>query len=134
MAEHNRLGTIGEEAAWLLLSEKGYRLLERNWVCGKKEIDIICQDHGYVVFVEVKTRREDSPYTPHMAMDRRKIYNLVVAANCYIHQTKSLLKARFDLVDVIRLKDGSLELKHIISAFHPPMMRQTYKSLNRRKH
>ncbi|GAD04860.1 hypothetical protein PORCRE_557 [Porphyromonas crevioricanis JCM 15906] len=132
MARHNLLGERGEEAARNLLQAKGYRLLECNWVWSSKEIDIICQDHSYIVFVEVKTRTEGTAFSAHKAIDRQKIYNIVVAANHYIRTSGTSLRVRYDIVDVIAHTDGTLTLNHTEAAFHPPMMRQTYRALHHR--
>ena len=57
MAEHNDLGRLGEQLAHDFLIAKGYQILEQNWSCGHKEIDIIAMDGKELVIVEVKTRR-----------------------------------------------------------------------------
>ena len=57
MAEHNELGKLGEQLARDFLIAKGYQILEQNWSCGHKEIDIIAMDGNELVIVEVKTRR-----------------------------------------------------------------------------
>jgi len=56
MAEHNKLGRKGEEAAARHLTSNGHQLLERNWRFQGYEIDIISLHGEYIVFTEVKTR------------------------------------------------------------------------------
>ncbi|HBG57987.1 MAG TPA: endonuclease, partial [Porphyromonadaceae bacterium] len=53
MADHNELGWKGEEAAANYLASKGHRIVERNWTFRGYEVDIISEDDGYIVFVEV---------------------------------------------------------------------------------
>ena len=56
MAEHNELGKKGEELAVEYLRENGYKILDRNWVFQKAEIDIIAQKDNFLAVIEVKTR------------------------------------------------------------------------------
>ena len=60
MAEHNDLGKEGEDEAVRYLTEKGYCILHRNWRRGRNELDIIATKDGQLVFVEVKTRRNET--------------------------------------------------------------------------
>ena len=57
MAAHNELGRWGEDLATEYLQQHGYRIIERDWKSGRRDIDIIATDGNQVVFVEVKTRR-----------------------------------------------------------------------------
>lgn len=38
MADHNEFGRIGEDIAAKFLLEKGYKILERNWIYQKKNL------------------------------------------------------------------------------------------------
>jgi putative endonuclease len=55
MAEHNDLGKFGEQMAVDFLIQKGYTILETNWIFDKAEIDIIAQKGTVLAVVEVKT-------------------------------------------------------------------------------
>ena len=57
-------GKAGEEAAASFLERKGYRILEQNYRVKGGEIDIIAQKGSYLVFAEIKERREDSLVSP----------------------------------------------------------------------
>ena len=58
MAWHNDLGREGEEAACQYLESQGLCVLDRNWHCGKLELDIVARkpDENLLHIVEVKTR------------------------------------------------------------------------------
>ena len=56
MAQHNELGSWGEELAADYLRNKGYFVFEYDWNSGHRDIDLIAKDADVVVFVEVKTR------------------------------------------------------------------------------
>ena len=51
-----RLGADGEALAGAELERRGYRIIERNYRIRSGEIDIVADDGGTVVFVEVKTK------------------------------------------------------------------------------
>ena len=55
MAAHNELGKEGELLAANHLQSEGYVIRHRNWRCGHKELDIVAEKDGTLVFVEVKT-------------------------------------------------------------------------------
>ena len=69
MAEHNELGKWGEDEAARFLQRKGFTILERDWREGKRDLDIIAltEDGKLLVFVEVKTRRNDVYLQPEEA-------------------------------------------------------------------
>ena len=69
MAVHNELGTWGEEVAAQYLTKKGYTIVERDWKSGHRDIDIIALKDDIVVFVEVKTRRNNYFGEPEDAVD-----------------------------------------------------------------
>ena len=57
MAQHNELGKWGEEVAARMLTEKGYRIIARDWKDNHKDLDIVAVADDCLVIVEVKTRR-----------------------------------------------------------------------------
>ena len=61
MAKHNELGKWGEDFAAEYLKEQGYFIRDRDWHCGKRDIDLVAisADLTTIVFVEVKTRTSD---------------------------------------------------------------------------
>lgn len=117
MAQHNELGKAGELAAVHYLLERDYHILERNWICHPLEIDIIAEEFGEIVFVEVKTRRTTRWEDPEAAVDRRKQEHLFLAARAYL-QKKRLVQSlfRFDIITLV----GSappFDLRHFKNVF-----------------
>lgn len=53
------LGKLGEDLACAELQRRGYAVIDRRYRTRFGEIDIVCRDHGAIVFVEVKTRTTD---------------------------------------------------------------------------
>ncbi|MEG1459118.1 MAG: YraN family protein, partial [Acetivibrio sp.] len=52
------LGFEKEKLAAQFLEEKGYQVLEKNFYSHFGELDLICKKEEYLVFVEVKYRKE----------------------------------------------------------------------------
>ena len=99
---------------------KGYGILERNWKCGHKEIDIIAQDGADLVFIEVKTRTDEDILPAIDAVDAHKRQRLIIAAESYIRTCRLNLSPRFDIITIVgEISDQKIE--HIIDAFIPPV-------------
>ena len=56
MYQRHILGIKGEDIAVKYLEEKGYNILERNFICRQGEIDVIALDKNYIVFIQIKSR------------------------------------------------------------------------------
>ena len=54
------LGKRGEKVAARFLKRKGCKIVQRNYRCNFGEIDLIAANGEYLVFVEVKTRSDNS--------------------------------------------------------------------------
>lgn len=101
MSEHNDVGREGEDVAANFLLQKGYRIVARNWHYGPKEIDIVAREGDTMVFVEVKTRSTLAFELPQEAVTKKKMKNLVEAADAYLIQRNIDLESRFDIVAVL---------------------------------
>lgn len=111
-------GRTGEEMALEYLLQRGYKLLERNWRCRYKEVDLIMENSDGIHVVEVRTRKEPTAVEPEQTVDRRKQHNLEAAANSYLRSRKTTAPVHFDIVSIVL--DGSgkvLRLNHIQNAF-----------------
>ncbi|MCQ2083305.1 MAG: YraN family protein [Bacteroidaceae bacterium] len=120
MAKHNILGKTGELLAAEYLENEGYQVLDRNWRCGHKELDIVARKGNTLVFVEVKTRGGTRFGCPEDAVDSRKIFRTVCAADAYIRLNCLDMDVRFDIVTIVD-NDGRMAVEHIADAFFPPM-------------
>lgn len=123
--EKRRLGNEGEATAAGFLKKCGYRILERNYVAGGYEIDIIASKGDTLAFCEVKTRtvREgvDMPRRPAEAVTPQKQRKILRAAACYKGYNPSDKKMRFDVIEVY-IKSGACkkdkyEIKHLVGTF-----------------
>lgn len=124
MAQHNELGRRGEELATAFLLSKGYGIIDRNWRSGHKEIDIVAQDGDDIVFVEIKTRSDETFNDARDAVDAHKRQLLIYAAEAYLRSHHYDLTPRFDIITVVGKyfdPDASLTLDHIIDAYRAPV-------------
>ena len=67
-----RVGPEGEAAAVAYLERSGLRILARDWRCRLGQLDVVCEDAGTLVAVEVKTRRGGGFGLPQEAVGWRK--------------------------------------------------------------
>ena len=113
--EHLQTGVWGEEIAMAYLREKGFIILERDWHSKHRDIDIIAQQGEYLVFVEVKTRRNVNFGDPIQAIDYKKRRNLCLAINHYLNYRKVDTPWRFDVITVVGTMSSNNmpEINHI---------------------
>jgi putative endonuclease len=117
MAEHNELGKLGEEKAVVFLQEKGYDVLETNWVFNKAEIDIIAQKDSVLAVIEVKTRSNIDFGLPQDFVKPKKIQLLVKAINEYVISNDLEVEVRFDIIAIHKEK-SKFVIEHIEEAFY----------------
>ena len=115
----SKTGTMGEIEAVRYFRNNGYRIVTVNYRTRFGEIDIICTKGNYMVFVEVKTRNEDSIAEPKESVDYNKQKKIINTAMIYLSSKRLLFQPRFDVVEIIYNKnnDKIISLNHIKNAF-----------------
>lgn len=113
MKSNTEKGRAGEKIASDFLKGKGYQILEINWRFNHKEIDIIAKDEKEIVFVEVKSRKDESFGLPEEAVTSAKEQHLIEAAEVYLERNEIDLEVRFDVITLINNKVE----KHYMYAF-----------------
>lgn len=93
-------GHWGEQAAAEFLEKKGHTLRERNYRYRRGEIDLITEDNGTLVFVEVKLRRNTRFGTPETLVSPPQRSRINAAAEHYLYQTDWNGAIRFDIVAI----------------------------------
>lgn len=124
MESHLETGRIGEEIACRLLEQKGMRILERNWRHRHLEVDIIAEDRGELVLVEVKVRSQSGYETALEAVDQAKQAHLIAAANAYIKLGAIELSVRYDIVAIELDEHSGYTVEHVPQAFFPTLRRR----------
>lgn len=104
------LGAQGERLAEKHYIAQGARCLARNWRCGRDELDLIILEGEVLVFVEVKTRTAKVGGEGYWAVNRRKKIALRRAALGWIRQIRGPIHTRFDVVEVLVCKKGTVRL------------------------
>ena len=82
-----RTGRLGEAAARRHLEAQGYAVRGVNVRVGRGEIDIVADEGGDVVFVEVRTRRGRGLGTPEESITTGKRARMAEAAQRYLQET-----------------------------------------------
>jgi len=106
------IGQRGEELASNYLVEKGYTILHQNYRYKRAEIDIIATKANFIVFVEVKTRKNALFGNPEEFVSERKQELFYEAAEHYFVENAITLHLRFDIISILKQ-----EVAHFEDAF-----------------
>ena len=114
-----KIGNIGEDAAAIYLQKHGFEIIKRNYFSRYGEIDIIAKKDKYIVFVEVKTRKENAQSKACEALTYSKKNKIVKTAMIYLLYNPVDLQPRFDFIEVETDKfSGNVKfIDHIKNAF-----------------
>jgi len=117
--ERIRLGQLGERLAADHLEAEGYRVLARNYRCREGEIDIIVENDGCLVFVEVRARRGDAMGSAAESLTPRKGARISAVAEAYCQErSPGSEERRIDVIAIDFSPQGRLlRLEHIENAF-----------------
>lgn len=122
-SEHSNqtTGKFGEKLGEEYLIQQGYRILERNLRSPFGEIDLVAEHKGSLVFIEIKTRRDESFGFPEESVTRTKQKKLIQLANWYLarHFKNGSSPVRFDVLAIqiqnekhlIRLIQNAIEVE-----------------------
>ena len=107
-------GSHYEALVAAFLQKQGYIILEQNYRCRSGEIDLIARDGRYLVFIEVKYRKNSRAGTALEAIDVRKAAQVRKVAQVYLCQKRysEVTPVRFDAAGI----DGST-ITYIKNAF-----------------
>ena len=120
MNERKALGDYGETLAAKEYRRGGYRILDRGYRSRFGEIDLIAENREYVVFAEVKLRRNDRFSTAAEAVDAGKRQRIRRTAAIWLSGRDSDKQPRFDVVEIYTersRKAGTPEIHIIENAF-----------------
>ena len=93
-------GAWGEKAARLYLEKRGWHTAATNFRTRFGEIDIIAENAQYVIFAEVKTRK-NARYGPACeAVTPAKQAKIIAAAQAWLQEHPTEKQPRFDVIEV----------------------------------
>ncbi len=111
------LGSWGEQRAAEYLEKLSCQIITRNFRHGHGEIDIIADDKGTLVFVEVKTQKSEAMGEAFTWVTRKKQRQIGRVALAYLTVNNIIDRdCRFDVIAVAKGLNG-VEIKHIPNAF-----------------
>ncbi len=113
------IGTKGERQAVEYLVSNKYKIIRTNFHSPYGEIDIIAEDNGILVFIEVKTRSTGlSSALNSISISKRK--KISKTASYFLSKNYSYedMFTRFDVI-VILISKTCISLKHLKEAFIP---------------
>lgn len=111
-------GDYGEDLAAAFLQDSGYQILERNFRYGHGEIDIVASKDGWLVFVEVKLRRNLEYGRPEESVSQSKRKQIRKVASAYMFEKNiEEVDTRFDFVGIVKEGGKPPEIIHLENAF-----------------
>jgi putative endonuclease len=119
-AARQAFGELGERIAERWLRRHGWKVIQRRFRNGRRDIDLVVERDGLVAFVEVKARKGDQFGGPVEAVNWRKQRELARSAKVWVdrhgHPSESY---RFDVVGVL-VQGERVRVRHVANAFSLP--------------
>ncbi len=109
MAKHISTGKTGEAMGVEWLTQKGYIIKEKNWRHSRWEVDAICEKDGVLHFIEIKTRRSKNFGMPEDRVGKKKIQNLINAAEEYLYLHPEWQRIQFNILSILMMKHEPVE-------------------------
>ncbi len=116
LADHRRgLGRRGEALAAAYFRSHEYTIIARNYRCRAGEMDLIVEQDGTLIFVEVRTRRGTAAGTPEESITPTKAQRLITVAETYRQEQPGAPESwRIDLIAIeVSARGRLLRLDHI---------------------
>jgi putative endonuclease len=114
-APHLRTGRRGEAQAEKFLKKSGLKMVGRNVRVGHDELDLIARDGDTLIFVEVKTRKNEDFGRAAAAVTPAKRRKLSRAAIRFLKKRK--LRPPYIRFDIVEVVGEEPEIRHIPNAF-----------------
>lgn len=116
-AARQAFGELGERIAERWLRRRGWRVVQRRFRSGRRDIDLVVERDGTVAFVEVKARKGAEFGGPVQAVNHRKRKELERSALVWIDRHgREAESYRFDVVGVL-LNGADVRICHVENAF-----------------
>jgi len=111
-------GRWGETLALDFLREKKYTAVGMGYRSRFGEIDLIVKDRKFIVFVEVKLRKNAKFAEAREFVGKSKQEKIRTTALCWLSENETELQPRFDVIEIYAPVDSKTpEIIHIENAF-----------------
>lgn len=120
MGKSNLLGVWGEQLAAEFMQKKRYKVIGCNYRCRFGEIDLVCQNRSYLVFVEVKLRKTAAFGEAREFVGLQKQEKVRAAAMLWLQENPSDLQPRFDVIEIYApngMQTMRPEINHLENVF-----------------
>jgi len=120
MGRNNLTGAWGEALAAEYLRKKHFYIEAAGYHSRFGEIDLIAKNQKYLVFVEVKLRKNADFAAARSYVDRNKQDRLRMTASIYLSENPTRLQPRFDVIEIYApqgMATVSPEICHLEDAF-----------------
>jgi len=105
------IGALAEDRAVVYLEENNLTLLTRNYHCRRGEIDLIMQDGNFLVFIEVRYRKNNHYGSAAESVTRQKQQRLLTTAEYFLQNEKQNADnaCRFDVITISGQQNPQIE-------------------------
>lgn len=114
------VGKWGEAKAAEYLRKKKYRIIGANFRSRFGEIDLVAENRHFVVFVEVKLRKNADFGRASEFVNKAKQQKIVTTARVWLARYRTEKVVRFDIIEIYA-PDGisdNFTINHIENAFY----------------
>ena len=111
-------GRESEDIAEKYLLERNYAVHFRNKRFGRFEVDLVCQEKDFIVFVEVKSLSSNRFKNPIDSVDAMKQRRIIKVADFVIRNYFPDQECRFDVISIV-IDRGKYQIEHVKNAFTP---------------
>ncbi|MDO4815434.1 MAG: YraN family protein [Bacillota bacterium] len=114
------LGSYGEKKAAAFLKRHGYKVVDMNCRYRQGEIDIVAENRKFIVFAEVKLRKNDSHGEAKEFVTVAKQRRVITAAQLWLTEHETEKQPRFDVIEIYApdgIDSRRIEINHIENAF-----------------
>jgi putative endonuclease len=123
LTDRQQLGLKGEAIAAEWLEQRGWRILDRRFRSGHRDLDIVASYYDrasherIIAFVEVRTRHSATFGHPIETVHPKKQRELRLAAQAWMMcNRRSISSYRFDLIGIV-FRGAKPEIEYIPNAF-----------------
>jgi putative endonuclease len=114
MTSAQELAREGEQAAVDYMSQRGFRVLDRNWRCEDGEIGVVSEERQTLVVCEIKTRAGTRFGTPLEALGRAGVDRLRRLGVRWMQAHGARYdRIRIDVIGMLRDDGGDFTIEHV---------------------